>query len=344
MRKVLLTLALLGLAASAWADVNNLSDGVFFAHAQDALVYSSDPPASGWCSEYIPITDRLQVDTTLPYDGEAHFWFVLAAWSLEGKIWAGTEFGLGSYNVAAYGIAEAGVCAPAGFLEIPTPGWPGPNEGTAFVTTGTPWNGNFVPVYYFAGYTYPGGGLTTDIPIDVDPPTGFCGMSNTQNPPISYMVHPDYRGVMGAGTAPVIPEWPPVPIEGACCMPEPLGACQVMFEADCAAAGGAWQGPGTVCDPNPCEQPGACCIGGICDVMMQANCELVQGQFQGQGTTCEPNPCEAVCCFEHDCVIGLQAACTGYWHPEWVSCDPNPCEIYTPAENTSWGQIKDMYR
>jgi len=343
MRKVFLTLALLGVATGAWADQNNLGYGVFYAHAQDALVYSTDPPVGGWCGQYIPITDRLQVDSTVPYDGDAHLWYVLAAWEAEGKMWAGTEFGLGAYNVAAYGIAEAGVCAPAGFLEIPTPGWPGPNEGTAFVTTGTPWSGNFVPVYYFAGYTYPGTGLTTAVPISVDPPTGFCGMSNTLNPPISYTVHEPYRGIMGAGTTPVVPEWPVLPEPAACCLPDPLGACAMLLEEDCALAGGVWQGIGTVCNPNPCEQPGACCIGGICEVMMQANCDILQGVFY-PGITCSPNPCEAVCCYEHDCVISLQAACTGYWHPEWVTCNPNPCEIYTPTDETSWGQIKNMYR
>jgi hypothetical protein len=76
----------------------------------------------------------------------------------------------------------------------------------------------------------------------------------------------------------------------------------------------------------------------------------VGGEFLGAGTLCEPNPCPAVCCYGdtwHDCMITLQADCEamhGYWHPEWTSCEPNPCEIYTPAENTSWGQIKAMYR
>jgi len=355
MRKVFLTLALLGVATGAWADENNLGYGVFFAHAQDALVYSTDPPAGGWCGQYIPITDRLQVDSSLPYIGDGTIWYVLAAWELnagESKLWAGTEFGLGAYNVAAYGFAEAAVCAPAGFLEIPTAGWPGPNEGTAFVTTGTPWSGNFVPVYWFGGYSYYLTGLSTEIPISVDPPTGFCGMSNTQNPPISYTVGEPERGRMGVNAAGFVPAWPGMPEPAACCMPEPLGECRMLLEEDCLLAGGEWQGVGSVCEPNPCEQPGACCIGGICEVMMRENCDILQGAFQGEGTTCDPNPCDAVCCFEnptspHGCEIMLEAACAaagGFWHPEWVTCNPNPCEIYTPADETSWGQIKNMYR
>ena len=34
----------------------------------------------------------------------------------------------------------------------------------------------------------------------------------------------------------------------------------------------------------------------------------------------------------------------GEWHPEWLTCDPNPCDIYVPSRNTSWGQIKRLFR
>jgi len=46
---------------------------------------------------------------------------------------------------------------------------------------------------------------------------------------------------------------------GACCFPGSV--CQVLPELDCAAMGGVFQGPGTVCDPNPCI-----CVGDLnCD-------------------------------------------------------------------------------
>jgi hypothetical protein len=54
-----------------------------------------------------------------------------------------------------------------------------------------------------------------------------------------------------------------------------------------------------------------------------------------------------VCCLDHTCIITTQADCelqNGYWHPEWLSCDPNPCDIYTPTEESTWGEVKSLYR
>ncbi len=342
------------LAGPAGADPNDLDCGVFFTHELSPIIYCSDPPSGGWCGEYVPISTREEVDASLRYIELGTIWFVLAAWEVEGKLWAGTEFGIGAYNTAAYGFAECGVCAPAGYLEIPTPGWPGPYEGTAFVTTGTPWSGNFVPVYYFAGYSYYGTGLSTEIPLDVDPPTGFCGMSNTQNPPASYAVDIDSRGRMGVNSDGYVPEWPTCPQDWACCMPDPLGACEMMLEGECMAAGGLWMGEGVTCDPNPCPQPGACCltasVPGACELMMRETCELIQGTFHGAGTVCDPNPCEAVCCYGPtggECVITTQANCEalyhGVWHPSYPTCDPTPC-FPSPSGGVSWGNIKAMYR
>jgi len=41
--------------------------------------------------------------------------------------------------------------------------------------------------------------------------------------------------------------------EGACCYVD--GSCEVLSPADCATAGGDYQGNWTDCDPNPCPQP-----------------------------------------------------------------------------------------
>lgn len=43
------------------------------------------------------------------------------------------------------------------------------------------------------------------------------------------------------------------PAEGACCAAD--GTCTVDTEANCNAGGGTYQGDGTDCEPNPCEQP-----------------------------------------------------------------------------------------
>jgi hypothetical protein len=346
MRKVLLTLALLGLAVGgANADPSVLADGIFFAHYVPELPYSTDPPAVGWCDAYLDyavgsvaeVNARIDCATYCPV-----VWYVLAAWGTEDKTWCGTEFGLGAFDAGLFGFVEAAPCFPVEGLEIPTAGWPGPNEGTAFVVTGDPWMGNWVPVYYFGGYAY-GYAAPGDIPLDVDPPTGFAGFGNCLAPPQSF---PAYAlGSMGINYDGIVPDFPEPPMPWACCFDD--GRCQMLTEADCAAAGGiAWLEQVT-CEPNPCDQPGACCIGGNCVVNFEEECMMIGGQWLGPNTVCSPNPCPAVCCFGHECVIILEEECLqggGYWHPEWTSCEPNPCEIYTPADNTSWGEIKAIYR
>lgn len=349
MRKVLLALALLGVATSAWADPAVLEGGVFIAHYEAAVQYCIDP--TDYCALYTPhaISDPSQAVVQLPNEMNA-VWYVLAAWQDEAKTWCGTEFGFGPYAGAAFTYYGFAPCYPVtGGLEIPTAGWPGPVEGTAFVTTGDPWMGNYKPVYWFAGKGYEYYGPTV-IQIDVDPPTSFCGFSNCMNPPASFAVSAVGRGGMGIGMPGVIPQFV-VPQPWACCIPvEPW--CVMLLEQECLLAGGTWLGPENVCEPGLCPEMWACCVGGICTMMFEENCTLVGGTWL-QGTACLPdNPCEAVCCFQmpelpHGCEIMLEAACAtagGHWHPDWTTCEPNPCEIWTPTENTSWGQIKSMYR
>jgi hypothetical protein len=351
MRKVLLTLALLGLVAGANAVPDDLTGGVLAAHFVPELVYSGDAPTGGWCAAYAPyaINDLAQVNARVDVvaGGDPNVWYVLAAWGLEDKTWCGTEFGLGDFDVVdGFSMAEGIPCFPSGGLEIPTAGWPGPNEGTAIVTTDIPWSGNYVPVYFFGGYTY---GYATDIEITLDPPTAFVGFANCLAPPQTYMIEVDQLGILGVNMDGYVPEFPGVP-EGACCVGED---CYFVPEAECITMGGEYLGNGVLCEPNPCLiLDGACCVGGLCTVVEEAACALLGGEFLGAGTVCEPNPCPAVCCFimpsgSHPCEILLQADCDaqgGFWHPEWISCDPNPCEEFTPTEDASWGSIKNLYR
>jgi hypothetical protein len=55
-----------------------------------------------------------------------------------------------------------------------------------------------------------------------------------------------------------------------------------------------------------------------------------------------------VCCLGHLCQLVPESECAamqGQWHPEWDSCGPpNPCDVYTPAERSSWGELKVRYR
>jgi spore coat protein A len=82
-------------------------------------------------------------------------------------------------------------------------------------------------------------------------------------------------------------------VNGACCTGT---TCQVLTSADCALAGGSYQGDGTVCTPNPCSVPtGACCqTNGTCTEGTATQCAGAGGTYQGDGTTCTPNPCSVV--------------------------------------------------
>jgi hypothetical protein len=71
---------------------------------------------------------------------------------------------------------------------------------------------------------------------------------------------------------------------GACCFPD--GSCQTTTtEWACQAAGGEFQGFGTLCHPNPCPQPlGACCYpDGSCTIVPENQCS---GIWLGEGTSC----------------------------------------------------------
>ncbi len=193
MRKTLVLFCVSGIVTgSAAADPANLEGGAFLAHLPTGMEYSSGPPAGGWCQEYWDhyriedCEDQVnRIETTEPV-----IWFILAAWAEE-KEWCGTEFGLGEYDPSTFSFTDHGPCWPEDGLEIPTASWPGPGEGTAIVTTGAHWEGNLVPVYYFAGYAYEEGLL----PLAVDPATGFVGTSNCESPPQAWAA--DSLGGMG---------------------------------------------------------------------------------------------------------------------------------------------------
>jgi hypothetical protein len=83
-------------------------------------------------------------------------------------------------------------------------------------------------------------------------------------------------------------------VAGACC--DTLGDCTEVFEVQC---GGIFNGPGTSCTPNPCEQPlGACCFGTFCQPdQTEDDCTGAVGEWVGPFTDCgPPNPCEQPYC------------------------------------------------
>jgi hypothetical protein len=209
------------------------------------------------------------------------------------------------------------------------------------VTTDTPWEGNFQPVYFFEGYAYYY--LPAVIPVDVDPPTGVAGWGNCLTPPETFDAEClPAMGLLTAGESCC----PPVP-EFVCCVGE--DCYLVPDEQGCIDLGGDFYPDLTSCEPNPCEPTptGACCVGADCypDVTRE-ECLEMGGEYQGDDTGCEPNPCAAVCCVCEDCYIATVDDCAelgGEFHPEWLSCEPNPCPP-SPTDNTSWGTIKAIYR
>lgn len=192
-RSIAVGLVLLFVAIQAVADPNNLEDGVFIVHVPTIeCMASGDPPAGGWCQRYqddCAISAAYEQVNRIDVTGYApNFMFVLAAWEEE-KTWAGAEFGLGDFDPALFGFLDWAPCFQDYTLglEIPTPGWPGPNEGVALAAGAVPWGGNYLPIYYFVGYAYGYHGAGT-IPLDVDPPTGFAGTANALIPATQYPV------------------------------------------------------------------------------------------------------------------------------------------------------------
>lgn len=135
-----------------------------------------------------------------------------------------------------------GLPDPAHDFEITQGGWPYANGGGVGIAFGTVKTALINEVYWLGGYGYCDGIWSTAphpvqesvfaddaVPPQVDP---ICGFSS-----IGFGI-PGTTHCFG----------PPV---GACCLPD--GFCEVMLAVPCADAGGTWLGPGTGCDPSPCE-------------------------------------------------------------------------------------------
>ncbi len=269
------------------ADPSLLNDGVLIAHAPAGMEFSSSPPPGGWCEVY---RDQFAIDrwedqrVTVPGGpgSQGVIWFVLAAWEEE-KQMSAVAFGLADYDAALFGIADWGLCHPASAIELPTEHWPGPNEGTAIAGAPESWYGNFLPVYYFAGYAYG----DVRVPLGTNPPTGFAGFASSGATPESFGA--TCLGTLGIGC------------EGSACYPDPAlepraccvdGGCELLSEADCENAGGIRLFE-TSCDPSPCPPVAACCIGEQCRLETPETCFELGGEWFLGASTCLPNPCTA---------------------------------------------------
>jgi hypothetical protein len=292
MKKALLAVAALTCMGSAALAGPN-ADGTLIAALSVGTVYTTDN--TGYCGS-VTTPDCGSAVTT--QDTGTAVINVLAAFPGNGRL-AGLTFGV-NYPDAEIFIAEAGSC---GDFELPTGDWPGDGSGTA-VTWSTAVVAQLIECYWIAAYSYYGnpgaialgphptqGGQFADdsVPSQIDDITCF--------------------GAFGFAGDPGFLCCPPTgPRTGACCFAD--GTCQDLFEADCDALGGSFQGEGTDCMTTDCPLPtGACCIpGASCVELTRDDCAAQGGNYQGDGTDCDPDPCP------------------------------------TPTIDSSWGEIKNNYR
>ncbi|MFC1572942.1 right-handed parallel beta-helix repeat-containing protein, partial [Candidatus Eisenbacteria bacterium] len=125
------------------------------------------------------------------------------------------------------------------------------------------------------------------------------------------------------------PECDPNPCPAVCCV---ATQCSVSDEATCLGQGGQWYSDQISCDPNPC--PAACCTGATCQLVDEGECGTLGGVWHSDWPACDPNPCPAVCCVEGECSFDSEDVCIGLggeWHSDWTSCDPNPCALPAPS-------------
>ncbi len=242
MQRWLSILCLLALWVPApGADPTDLSDGVFIVHHIPELGFTAS--ADG-CELYEPYAihsaEEQHPRIDAPADSTPAIWYVLCAWPEE-KEWCGVEFGLGEFDPALFDFVRWDPCfPPTGGVE-PTLFWPHPSSGTALVTIGDPWRGNFVPIYWFGGYASPGQGR---IPLAVDPPTHFGGWANCSSP--ADLFQATCFGALGINMDGLTCA-PPVAV---CCIGH---ACQLTTGASCLDLGGTFHVEWRSCDPNPCE-------------------------------------------------------------------------------------------
>lgn len=242
------------LGPQAAADVNDLSGGVFIAHYVAELPFTADPPAGGWCQAYeaYAISSSQEQVNRVDIAGAGVMpvsWYVLSAWAEE-KRCCGCEFGLGEFDPGLFSFADWSVCCPGDHLELASPGWPGPNTGTAIVPAHpgyVPWEGAIFPVYWFGGYAY-AASAPGMIPLGLDPHAGyeFAGWVNCLMPIGTYAA--ECLGALGFD------------MDGVACHPNPVGlaaccvglVCYLVPEPTCTAMGGQWYPAHTSCEPNPC--------------------------------------------------------------------------------------------
>jgi spore coat protein A len=149
------------------------------------------------------------------------------------------------------------------------------------------------PVDNEAAYTWSSPGMVADVQAWLDAPAtnyGWMLIGNEASPATSKRFdsreHPAMPPELWIHFSPSTPTF------GACCAGD--GSCSFADSgASCGAGGGAYQGDGTICAPNPCPQPvGACCASdGTCTEDTAVACAAGGRVYEGDLTTCAPDLC-----------------------------------------------------
>ena len=224
----------------------DLFGGCMIVHYVPEMEWTDNAPPEGWCQNYsdnFALAQSQDQLTRIDYAAQTSMWFILGAWD-QSKEFCGVQFGFDDYNPAAYAFYEDGPCFPSGGLMLPSANWPGPNEGVGLVVTGDPWFGNYVPVYYFAGYAYSDEtliALCADSTIAVP----FGGFRNCEESPSAWDAA--CFGAMGINQDGI--ECHPAGGPKVCC----VGVeCFIVSQGECTDMGGVWHEELDTCDPNPC--------------------------------------------------------------------------------------------
>jgi len=240
------------------------------------------------------------------------------------------QFGI-EHNIpanAGYFIARGACDGP---LELPDTGWPETGFGNLCAYPG-PIYQHINAFYWFAFYVDAGG--NNYFGTRTYPSTNEAKFVDDSPNPVEDLCF-NFGTVRWNGTGENHCPEPPAET-GACCYPD--GSCAVLPPDQCT---GLYQGPDTVCDPNPCPAPEACCyVTGLCEFIMAEDCLANGGEPQGPGTNCTPNLCEqppvpeACCFYDGSCQFILAADCTAQGGtPQGVgtTCETVECPLPTGA-------------
>jgi len=112
--------------------------------------------------------------------------------------------------------------------------------------------------------------------------------------------------------------------EGACCIGN---NCVEIYESNCDAGGGIWQGDNSSCGNSSCVAPvGACCVSGSCYEYDEDECSNAGGTYYGDETNCSTVSCAlGACCTGIDCALSLQTDCSGSWYGDNTTCAEVSC-------------------